>query len=271
MKFSLLFFTLLFLSNACKSEHDEACLQSYYPNGNIKIKVMPKDKNDRNLVFTYDIEGNLESEYYVKNHKTDSIIKNYKNGHLYKTCELDQNENIKGWVKFYYENEILKEEFYIINGKREGWHLFFDIHGDTSLYNFHVNDLTYYVRQRKQKNGSNFWAEDFSARITYDKDSCLIAQNINGMIDLPLPDSVFDLSNLSVYFYETVNPEIIAHPDSFIYYDLPLTEMTQVIVPSKFNMTSEVPVQKVFLCQVVRENGDSTIRYNFIKKKFTFY
>ena len=271
MKFLLLISIFLFSLFSCNSEGDGAYLEEFHPNGKIKIKVMPVDNNGKNLVFTYDIEGNLASEYYIKHHKNDSIIKYYKNGHLYKSCELDQNENIYGWVRFYYENEKVKEEYYVIDGKREGWHLTYDINGDTSLYNYRVNDLAYYIRQRKQKNTSNYWKEEYFPRIISNKDSCLISHNINGTIDLPLPDSVFDLDKLGVYFYETVNPEVVSHPDTFIYYNIPLSEMTKVVIPSKFNMTSEVPVQKVFLCQVVKKNGDSSIRYNFIKKKFTFY
>lgn len=125
---------------------------TFYPNGNVKQKILAKDKTIIKEQI-YARNGNIMSNSFFSDGKpVIELFEYYPDGKLFRkvstinkilngdSFEYHPNGNIKGKFFFvddkmngeaieYYENGVVKEKAYFINDKEEGEHFFYDKKG----------------------------------------------------------------------------------------------------------------------------------------------
>ena len=131
---------------------DEMEYSTFYPNGNVKQKILTKDK----IIIKEQIyarSGNIMSNSFFSDGKpVTEYFEYYPDGKLFRkistinkmlngdSIEYYPNGNIKEKISFvddkmngedieYYENGVVKEKSYFINDEEEGEHFFYDEKG----------------------------------------------------------------------------------------------------------------------------------------------
>ena len=131
---------------------DEMEYSTFYPNGNVKQKILAKDK----IIIKEQIyarSGNIMSNSFFSDGKpVTEYFEYYPDGKLFRkistinkmlngdSIEYYPNGNIKEKISFvddkmngedieYYENGVVKEKSYFINDEEEGEHFFYDEKG----------------------------------------------------------------------------------------------------------------------------------------------
>ena len=131
---------------------DEMEYSTFYPNGNVKQKILAKDK----IIIKEQIyarNGNIMSNSFFSDGKpVTEYFEYYPDGKLFRkistinkmlngdSIEYYPNGNIKEKISFvddkmngedieYYENGVVKEKSYFINDEEEGEHFFYDEKG----------------------------------------------------------------------------------------------------------------------------------------------
>ena len=131
---------------------DEMEYSTFYPNGNVKQKILTKDK----IIIKEQIyarSGNIMSNSFFSDGKpVIEYFEYYLDGKLFRkivgvdgklngdSIEYYPNGNIKEKISFvddkingedieYYENGVVKEKSYFINDEEEGEHFFYDVKG----------------------------------------------------------------------------------------------------------------------------------------------
>lgn len=265
----LLLFTI---ASSCQDPSDWAIKKKEFDEaGRPRRFIYQKENSDKTLIREFDEQGNLYLEYYKKNEQYDSIVKVYAKGILQKTMEIDSLSQFNGKTYFYKPDGRIDGITSMLDAQRHGWMVTFGETQDTILINYYIKGTCHYIKQKKNISGETVWREQYDPAFMLDNDSVKVGAKIKGIIDLPLPDSVFDMKNLEIYLYETSDPNIIAHPLSFINYSIPLSDMKKVDFPASIEVVAKQPTQNVYLLQVIKRAPDSIIRYQFIKRKVAFY
>ena len=143
---------------------DEMEYSTFYPNGNVKQKILAKDK----IIIKEQIyarNGNIMSNSFFSDGKpVIEYFEYYPDGKLFRkistinkmlngdSIEYYPNGNIKEKISFvddkmngedieYYENGVVKEKAYFINDKQEKEHLFYDEKGKLIKTEIYKNDI----------------------------------------------------------------------------------------------------------------------------------
>ena len=143
---------------------DEMEYSTFYPNGNVKQKILTKDK----IIIKEQIyarSGNIMSNSFFSDGKfVTEYFEYYPDGKLFRkivgvdgklngdSIEYYPSGNIKEKIFFvddkmngedieYYENGVVKEKAYFINDKQEKEHLFYDEKGNLTKTEIYKNDI----------------------------------------------------------------------------------------------------------------------------------
>ena len=143
---------------------DEMEYSTFYPNGNVKQRILTKDK----IIIKEQIyarNGNIMSNSFFSDGKpVIEYFEYYPDGKLFRkistinkmlngdSIEYYPNGNIKEKISFvddkmngedieYYENGVVKEKAYFINDKQEKEHLFYDEKGKLIKTEIYKNDI----------------------------------------------------------------------------------------------------------------------------------
>ena len=115
---------------------DEMEYSTFYPNGNVKQKILTKDKTIIKEQI-YARNGNIISNSFFSDEKpVIELFEYYPDGKLFRKIST-VNKMLNGDSIEYYPNGNIKEKTHFINNKEEGEHFFYDKNGNlikTEIY-----------------------------------------------------------------------------------------------------------------------------------------
>ena len=119
---------------------DEMEYSTFYPNGNVKQKILAKDKTIIKEQI-YARNGNIMSNSFFSDGKpVIEYFEYYPDGKLFRKIST-VNKMLNGDSIEYYPNGNIKEKTYFINNKEEGEHFFYDKNGKLIKTEIYKNDI----------------------------------------------------------------------------------------------------------------------------------
>ena len=119
---------------------DEMEYSTFYPNGNVKQKILAKDK----IIIKEQIyarNGNIMSNSFFSDGKPIiELFEYYPDGKLFRKIST-VNKMLNGDSIEYYPNGNIKEKTHFINNKEEGEHFFYDKNGNLIKTDIYKNDV----------------------------------------------------------------------------------------------------------------------------------
>ena len=119
---------------------DEMEYSTFYPNGNVKQKILAKDK----IIIKEQIyarSGNIMSNSFFSDGKpVTEYFEYYPDGKLFRKISTI-NKMLNGDSIEYYPNGNIKEKTHFINNKEEGEHFFYDKNGNLIKTDIYKNDV----------------------------------------------------------------------------------------------------------------------------------
>jgi len=119
---------------------DEMEYSTFYPNGNVKQKILAKDK----IIIKEQIyarNGNIMSNSFFSDGKpVIELFEYYPDGKLFRKIST-VNKMLNGDSIEYYPNGNIKEKTHFINNKEEGEHFFYDKNGNLIKTDIYKNDV----------------------------------------------------------------------------------------------------------------------------------
>ena len=119
---------------------DELEYSTFYPNGNVKQKILTKDK----IIIKEQIyarNGNIMSNSFFSDGKpVIELFEYYPDGKLFRKIST-VNKMLNGDSIEYYPNGNIKEKTHFINNKEEGEHFFYDKNGNLIKTDIYKNDV----------------------------------------------------------------------------------------------------------------------------------
>ena len=119
---------------------DEMEYSTFYPNGNVKQKILTKDK----IIIKEQIyarNGNIMSNSFFSDGKpVIELFEYYPDGKLFRKIST-VNKMLNGDSIEYYPNGNIKEKTHFINNKEEGEHFFYDKNGNLIKTDIYKNDV----------------------------------------------------------------------------------------------------------------------------------
>ena len=119
---------------------DEMEYSTFYPNGNVKQKILTKDK----IIIKEQIyarNGNIMSNSFFSDGKpVIELFEYYPDGKLFRKISTI-NKMLNGDSIEYYPNGNIKEKTHFINNKEEGEHFFYDKNGNLIKTDIYKNDV----------------------------------------------------------------------------------------------------------------------------------
>ena len=119
---------------------DEMEYSTFYPNGNVKQKILTKDK----IIIKEQIyarNGNIMSNSFFSDGKpVIELFEYYPDGKLFRKISTI-NKMLNGDSIEYYPNGNIKEKIHFINNKEEGEHFFYDKNGNLIKTDIYKNDI----------------------------------------------------------------------------------------------------------------------------------
>ena len=119
---------------------DEMEYSTFYPNGNIKQKILAKDKTIIKEQI-YARNGNIMSNSFFSDGKpVIELFEYYPDGKLFRKISTI-NKMLNGDSIEYYPNGNIKEKTHFVNNKEEGEHFFYDKNGNLIKTDIYKNDV----------------------------------------------------------------------------------------------------------------------------------
>ena len=119
---------------------DEMEYSTFYPNGNVKQKILAKDKTIIKEQI-YARNGNIMSNSFFSDGKpVIELFEYYPDGKLFRKIST-VNKMLNGDSIEYYPNGNIKEKTHFINNKEEGEHFFYDKNGKLIKTEIYKNDI----------------------------------------------------------------------------------------------------------------------------------
>ncbi|WP_335934657.1 phosphatidylinositol-4-phosphate 5-kinase [Fusobacterium polymorphum] len=119
---------------------DEMEYSTFYPNGNVKQKILAKDKTIIKEQI-YARNGNIMSNSFFSDGKpVIELFEYYPDGKLFRKIST-VNKMLNGDSIEYYPNGNIKEKTHFINNKEEGKHFFYDKNGNLIKTDIYKNDV----------------------------------------------------------------------------------------------------------------------------------
>lgn len=119
---------------------DEMEYSTFYPNGNVKQKILAKDKTIIKEQI-YARNGNIMSNSFFSDGKpVIEYFEYYPDGKLFRRIST-VNKMLNGDSIEYYPNGNIKEKTHFINNKEEGEHFFYDKNGKLIKTEIYKNDI----------------------------------------------------------------------------------------------------------------------------------
>ena len=119
---------------------DEMEYSTFYPNGNIKQKILAKDKTIIKEQI-YARNGNIMSNSFFSDGKpVIELFEYYPDGKLFRKIST-VNKMLNGDSIEYYPNGNIKEKTHFVNNKEEGEHFFYDKNGNLIKTDIYKNDV----------------------------------------------------------------------------------------------------------------------------------
>ena len=119
---------------------DEMEYSTFYPNGNVKQKILAKDKTIIKEQI-YAKNGNIMSNSFFSDGKpVIELFEYYPDGKLFRKIST-VNKMLNGDSIEYYPNGNIKEKTHFINNKEEGEHFFYDKNGNLIKTDIYKNDV----------------------------------------------------------------------------------------------------------------------------------
>ncbi|RRD24472.1 toxin-antitoxin system YwqK family antitoxin [Fusobacterium canifelinum] len=119
---------------------DEMEYSTFYPNGNVKQKILAKDKTIIKEQI-YARNGNIMSNSFFSDGKpVIEYFEYYPDGKLFRKVSTI-NKILNGDSIEYYPNGNIKEKTHFINNKEEGEHFFYDKNGNLIKTDIYKNDV----------------------------------------------------------------------------------------------------------------------------------
>ena len=119
---------------------DEMEYTTFYPNGNVKQKILAKDKTIIKEQI-YARNGNIMSNSFFSDGKpVIELFEYYPDGKLFRKIST-VNKMLNGDSIEYYPNGNIKEKTHFINNKEEGEHFFYDKNGKLIKTEIYKNDV----------------------------------------------------------------------------------------------------------------------------------
>ena len=119
---------------------DEMEYSTFYPNGNVKQKILAKNK----IIIKEQIyarNGNIMSNSFFSDGKPIiELFEYYPDGKLFRKIST-VNKMLNGDSIEYYPNGNIKEKTHFINNKEEGEHFFYDKNGNLIKTDIYKNDV----------------------------------------------------------------------------------------------------------------------------------
>ena len=119
---------------------DEMEYSTFYPNGNVKQKILTKDK----IIIKEQIyarNGNIMSNSFFSDGKpVIEYFEYYPDGKLFRKISTI-NKMLNGDSIEYYPNGNIKEKTHFVNNKEEGEHFFYDKNGNLIKTDIYKNDV----------------------------------------------------------------------------------------------------------------------------------
>ena len=119
---------------------DEMEYSTFYSNGNVKQKILAKDK----IIIKEQIyarNGNIMSNSFFSDGKpVIELFEYYPDGKLFRKIST-VNKMLNGDSIEYYPNGNIKEKTHFINNKEEGEHFFYDKNGNLIKTDIYKNDI----------------------------------------------------------------------------------------------------------------------------------
>ena len=119
---------------------DEMEYSTFYPNGNVKQKILTKDK----IIIKEQIyarNGNIMSNSFFSDGKpVIELFEYYPDGKLFRKIST-VNKMLNGDSIEYYPNGNIKEKTHFVNNKEEGEHFFYDKNGNLIKTDIYKNDV----------------------------------------------------------------------------------------------------------------------------------
>ena len=113
---------------------------TFYPNGNVKQKILAKDKTIIKEQI-YARNGNIMSNSFFSDGKpVIELFEYYPDGKLFRKVSTI-NKMLNGDSIEYYPNGNIKEKTHFINNKEEGEHFFYDKNGNLIKTDIYKNDV----------------------------------------------------------------------------------------------------------------------------------
>ena len=113
---------------------------TFYPNGNVKQKILAKDK----IIIKEQIyarNGNIMSNSFFSDGKpVIELFEYYPDGKLFRKIST-VNKMLNGDSIEYYPNGNIKEKTHFVNNKEEGEHFFYDKNGNLIKTDIYKNDV----------------------------------------------------------------------------------------------------------------------------------
>ena len=119
---------------------DEIEYSTFYPNGNVKQKILAKDKTIIKEQI-YAKNGNIMSNSFFSDGKpVIELFEYYPDGKLFRKIST-VNKMLNGDSIEYYPDGNIKEKTHFINNKEEGEHFFYDKNGNLIKTDIYKNDV----------------------------------------------------------------------------------------------------------------------------------
>ena len=119
---------------------DEMEYSTFYPNGNVKQKILAKDKTIIKEQI-YARNGNIMSNsFFFDGKPVIELFEYYPDGKLFRKIST-VNKMLNGDSIEYYPNGNIKEKTHFINNKEEGEHFFYDKNGNLIKTDIYKNDV----------------------------------------------------------------------------------------------------------------------------------
>ncbi|BEO96740.1 toxin-antitoxin system YwqK family antitoxin [Fusobacterium nucleatum] len=119
---------------------DEMEYSTFYPNGNVKQKILAKDKTIIKEQI-YARNGNIMSNSFFSDGKpVIELFEYYPDGKLFRKIST-VNKMLNGDSIEYYPNGNIKEKTHFINNKEEGEHFFYDEKGNLTKTDIYKNGI----------------------------------------------------------------------------------------------------------------------------------
>lgn len=119
---------------------DEMEYSTFYPNGNVKQKILAKDKTIIKEQI-YARNGNIMFNSFFSDGKpVIELFEYYPDGKLFRKIST-VNKMLNGDSIEYYPNGNIKEKTHFINNKEEGEHFFYDKNGNLIKTDIYKNDV----------------------------------------------------------------------------------------------------------------------------------